>query len=734
MSSKVQHYENLQKEHSANITASAGAWKNYLHSSAKMYKYSFGEQVLIHAQNPNATACATYEQWRDIIKRPVKRGSKGIGLLDKNNNKTKMKYVYDVSNTAPARYNVKNLQIWQLNSVNSDHVDKMLMLQLPETQHGISTEGLIHSIAIKLTKGIIQQEGNAISELAGDNDGRIEAVQNLISASASYAAMLRCGLDADGQSKNLEQAFAHIESINTQEEIVTIGTYTSQIAETILRGIETSIKQFERSLTPSEREVYDAAQRAETTARANLQLAQGLSSTGHPIAEIREGNNEIRDAEEKILRGTQAGTIHDTLHDRAIVQPLPDDRGAGNQFHRNDSGTDTGLDEGERRTERGIERHDGMDRDSGERENAGRGNSTERDSLQVENSSETSRSERQLQVGDEVFAADTKWKIIHLDIETRSPVELESIDDTTLTRKAGIIGNYNEWLETVRKDTRNAHLFDPAFVNDEILQEQDIDPEPKQIIETGNAQPLVIAEEIEDIPTEAQQINALQREEYLEETTAPLVITAEDVQERIRQWNGSSESKVNVYEYFQDQQAQYFETALYLKNEYYSIPDNNLPAYAKGLNVEKKNELALSAVIQALTWPAIHREIRKMIDSGTYLTPQEIGIYNARAEARQALQRTSEPSSQMVLEGNNGEVLATVLPKKQPDNNRAIFEQTIAETRQQQVAEAANKAIREATHGFADNLPPMQKERVLSALEKPISTKNFGIQTTKEFV
>jgi hypothetical protein len=105
-------FADLADQQTRQVTQSMGDWMGFLNSAGRLYKYPFEEQLMIHAQRPNAVACAPLETWNKPMNRWVKRGSKGIALLDNTGDEGKLKYVFDVSDTQDGRYNPYRPFLW----------------------------------------------------------------------------------------------------------------------------------------------------------------------------------------------------------------------------------------------------------------------------------------------------------------------------------------------------------------------------------------------------------------------------------------------------------------------------------------------------------------------------------------------------------------------------------------------------------------------------------------------
>lgn len=125
MMTKTAYYMQMAQEAAAQITGSKEQWTAFLTTSARLYKYPFAEQLMIYKQRPEATACAEYDLWNDRMNRYVKRGSKGIALLDMRGEQPKLRYVFDVADTGE-RKNSRPVQLWKMNAEHEQPIIRAL--------------------------------------------------------------------------------------------------------------------------------------------------------------------------------------------------------------------------------------------------------------------------------------------------------------------------------------------------------------------------------------------------------------------------------------------------------------------------------------------------------------------------------------------------------------------------------------------------------------------------------
>ena len=175
MNNKYQHYAELSETHGKHVVDNAAHWSDMLTTAARLYKYSFDEQLLIHAQKPDAIACAELALWNKPVGRYVKKGTKGIALLDDSGGKQKLRYVFDVADTAEGRHNPKTPYIWQLQEVHQGLITQML---------GYSLED-ISMLVTELAKDYIEANLDDIHH-ALEGTGNAEAFETTLIESAVY--------------------------------------------------------------------------------------------------------------------------------------------------------------------------------------------------------------------------------------------------------------------------------------------------------------------------------------------------------------------------------------------------------------------------------------------------------------------------------------------------------------------------------------------------------------------
>ena len=240
MASKLQEYRRMSEEAQRQLTGSLERWQSFLATASRLYKYPYHEQVMIHAQRPDATACAEFDVWNNTMRRYVRRGSKGIALIDTSGDRERLRYVFDVSDTG-TRPNSRSLNLWELREEHIPAVSSML-----EKNYGVPAgESLavqLEAVASQLAReywednrrdilGIL--EDSFLEEYDEFNVG--VAFRNAAEVSISYSLMLRCGLEPENYFEH--EDFMSVFDFNTPETAGALGTAVSGINQQVLREI-----------------------------------------------------------------------------------------------------------------------------------------------------------------------------------------------------------------------------------------------------------------------------------------------------------------------------------------------------------------------------------------------------------------------------------------------------------------------------------------------------------------
>ena len=249
MPNKLQFYSEFAERTARQITGSYRSWTAFLATAARLYKYPYNEQLIIYAQRPNATACAEYDFWKDRMGRYVQRGSTGIALIDTSGYQPRLRYVFDVADTAP-RDAARNFTLWEMRTEHEAKVCSMLTEQYDVPQDG----GIIaqfERVADKLALEYWTEQKRDICDIVADSflngydeDNIRMAFKTAASTSITYALMARCGFSPDGYFE--PEDFMPVFDFNTPAAVSVLGTAVSEISQRVLRQIEITVKRHER--------------------------------------------------------------------------------------------------------------------------------------------------------------------------------------------------------------------------------------------------------------------------------------------------------------------------------------------------------------------------------------------------------------------------------------------------------------------------------------------------------
>ena len=380
MPSKLQTYMQMADEAQRQITGSYRGWTGFLTTAARLYKYPYAEQVMIHAQRPDATACAEYDFWNEKMGRYVRRGSKGIALIDSSGERPRLRYVFDVSDTGGREF-PKSRYLWEYRAEHADAVSAML-----ESRYGADGKGglpdQLERIASQLAEEYWRDYKRDIlaivddSFLYGYDEFNVGAAfQSAAAVSIAYSLMSRCGLEADDRFEH--EDFLSIFDFNTPEAAAELGTAVSRINGEVLRQIEVTIKNYERE---------KLAERSHSHDRADLHQERGLPDS-RPDAERNAGGREtpgqVRETAQELPSGAQTGAVQPSgAVGEAVPAPAGDRRDGEPEAGADDAGADEvgGRDGGAE-----SPRSDEMGGADEQPESAGRGDHSQRAGVQLTN-------------------------------------------------------------------------------------------------------------------------------------------------------------------------------------------------------------------------------------------------------------------------------------------------------------------------------------------------------------
>ena len=321
MPSKLQSYTQMAEQVAAGLTGSYLRWTAFLTTAARLYKYPFPEQMMIFAQRPDATACAEYDLWNNTMGRYVRRGSKGIALLDDSGDRPKLRYVFDVSDTG-GRENARQLYLWQYRPEHEAPVIEALekAYDIP-AEYGLADQ--LEKVAARLANEYWTENQRDILRIVDDSfleeydDFNIGvAFRSAATVSITYALMSRCGLEPEAYFEH--EDFLNIFDFNTPATVTALGTAVSQSSQQVLRQIGTTIKHYE----------YERSQANE---RTELHPERGLSDSRTDLGGTApaEALGQVRQNAENLSEGTSDGALQQPSSDReADSAPAGDRRGS----------------------------------------------------------------------------------------------------------------------------------------------------------------------------------------------------------------------------------------------------------------------------------------------------------------------------------------------------------------------------------------------------------------------
>ena len=321
MPTKAERYAQMADKVATQLTGSWQEWAGFLTTASRLYKYPFHEQLMIYAQRPDATACAEYDLWNEKMGRYVRRGSKGIALVDDSGDRPRLRYVFDISDTG-TREHSRTPWLWQLEERHLDSVQAML-----ERTYDVSGDdlaGQLTEVAGKLAEEYWTEhqqdffyivDGSFLEEYDEYNIG----VQFKAAATVSitYALMSRCGLEPERYFDH--EDFMAIFDFNTPSTIGALGTAVSQINQQVLRQIGVTVRNAEREAN-QERSKQDEKSH-------DLHPERRLSDS-RPEAEPAAGETpgQVRQDEENLPEGTPSHPLQPDVAEREAVPAPSGDR------------------------------------------------------------------------------------------------------------------------------------------------------------------------------------------------------------------------------------------------------------------------------------------------------------------------------------------------------------------------------------------------------------------------
>ena len=359
---KIDDYVQLAAQTAREISADGETWRSFLQTASTLYKYDFYDQMMIYAQRPDATACASFELWTNTMRRYVRRGAKGIALLDMTSDVPRYHYVFDAADTG-MRKDSRSPFIWVVNEENSAAIGTMLEKEY-EVSANRGLAGQLEEIAMQRVMDYWQEHQDELRDIVDGSllmeydELNLElAFRNTATTGVQYMLLSRCGLAEEHRFE--PEDFATILEWNTPRALSALGTAVSEISEEVLRSIEREARGVERSRP-----------------HAELQNGERLSDSRSENPGRAGNAGQIRQDAQGVSEGAQKDDVQqpaaDGRTDGASDGDRPDSGRAGEPHGQRDGG-------GAWR-ERSAEgtRPDGVGRRDEQPESAGRGNRTER--------------------------------------------------------------------------------------------------------------------------------------------------------------------------------------------------------------------------------------------------------------------------------------------------------------------------------------------------------------------
>ena len=335
MPSKTEEYLVLVQRTANGLTRYWESWTDYLTTASRLYKYPFADQLMIYAQRPDATACADFDIWNNRMNRYVRRGAKGIALLDESGGFTRLHYVFDVSDTG-VRRNSRDPEVWQFNDDLKQPVSEML-----SKTYGISGE--------RVSQQLADVAGKLVADYWDNNGGDIRAIvdgsllmdydeagvemqfKSAAAISVTYTLLERCGLEPAGWFD--KDDFQAIYNFSTPDSVYALGAAVSDMSREVLRNIERTVKTTIRRRN-AERSQYEYEQQ-----ERDLLDRRGLPAPEPDPEPAPEAAGQVRQAAPDVPEGASPGAVQHNAPEREPV-PAPDGGGAdGREPDAADHGT-----------------------------------------------------------------------------------------------------------------------------------------------------------------------------------------------------------------------------------------------------------------------------------------------------------------------------------------------------------------------------------------------------------
>ena len=375
MPSKTEEYLALAQRTANGLTRYWESWTAYLTTASRLYKYRFEDQLMIYAQRPDATACADYDIWNNRMNRYVRRGSKGIALLDESSGFPRLHYVFDVSDTG-VRRNSRDPEVWQLGPDLVQPVSEMLA-----ATYGISGERVSQQLADVAGKLVADYWDNNSGDILAIVDGSLlmdyddagveMQFKSAAAISVTYTLLERCGFEPAGWFD--KDDFQAIYNFSTPDAVYTLGAAVSDMSREVLRQIERTVKTTIRRRN-AERSQYEYEQQ-----ERDLLDRRGLPAPEPDPEPAPEAAGQVRQAAPDVPDEPSPGAVQ---HDAPEREPIPAPDGGGADGREPDAAEHGAVAEAEPGPGQGAE-SDGVGAAHEQPESASRGTGADGADLQL---------------------------------------------------------------------------------------------------------------------------------------------------------------------------------------------------------------------------------------------------------------------------------------------------------------------------------------------------------------
>ena len=599
MPTKAEMYSQMADKVATQLVGSWKEWTAFLTTAARLYKYPFHEQMMIYAQRPDATACAEYDLWNEKMGRYVRRGSKGIALVDDSGDRPRLRYVFDISDTG-TRPNSRTPWLWQLEEQHKGPVSAML-----ERSYGVAGDDLaqqLTDVAGKLASEYWdehQQDFRYIvdgSFLEEYDDFNIEVqFKAAATVSIAYALMSRCGLEP-------EQYFGHedfmpIFDFNTPATVGALGTAVSQVNQQVLRQIGVTIQNYEREHL-AERSVTHGEQ---PDLHEERRLPDSRLEVDRAAA---EAPGQVRQAAESLPEGTPAPDLQSAADDREAVPAPLGDRRDGEQTPRTDDAPVGGV--GGRDGGAESPRSDALGGPDEHLQGPGRGDSDGGAYQQLTLNLFLSEAE-QIQKIDEAESVKTSSAFSFAQEQSQP----EAADHEAAEAKPTLRELHEKYkpivLEAVTQDSRYRNACGHSDHESAVIEGRSAIR--RAVLASGN-------KELLNLYSHTPEFRQRLHREVIDETYPKLhellrPLSDADIDAAIQNWNGKIESKHAVVRYMKDH-AREKDAAAWLAREF-DGGDGKTPF---AVRPESPNGTALP-------WPKVQRRIAQLIREDRFYTEAE---------------------------------------------------------------------------------------------------------------